>query len=257
MAEGSGGVKSAGRAIEVIEFVAQAGTAGFSEILEGLGIPRSSGHGLIRTLLASGWLDRDAGGQRYRLGLRAWQVGQSYEGNLALVERAKPVMDDLSAETGETVQLARLDGVENVYIAISLSANPMRMASTVGMRLHAHATGIGKALLSTLDPEEAEHRLSGVVLPRLTERTVTDVPDLLRLTERARMLGYAIDDEEFVAGCRCVAVVLTSEHDTGIASALSITAPTFRTDSRWPQSLVPALQRAVRRIRQDLSLPVD
>ena len=100
------------------------------------------------------------------------------------------------------MQLARLDGVENVYIGISLSPNPMRMASSVGMRLYAHATGIGKALLSVLDEPEARARLEAVVLPQLTPRTLIEVDDILRAVRQARELGFATDDEEFVAGCR-------------------------------------------------------
>jgi DNA-binding IclR family transcriptional regulator len=248
-------VKSAGRALDIIDHLAAVGSASFAGIAEGLELPRSSAHGLLRTLVDSGWVEQHPATRAFTLGLRAWQVGQRYDGHRLLIEIAEPVMAALSRSCGETVQLARLDGVENVYIAISPSPNPMRLASTVGMRLHAHATGIGKALLGTLDPAESERRLQEVVLPRLTPRTTTDVGELLAVIERGRVLGYSVDDEEFIDGCRCVALPVTSIGETGIASAMSVTMPTSRTDERWPHSLYEPLRRAVEQVRAGLGLP--
>ncbi|NYE69383.1 IclR family transcriptional regulator [Microlunatus parietis] len=254
MTQPRGPVKSADRALAAIDLVAALGSASFAEIAEALQLPRSSAHGLLGTLVDAGWLDVSAEPRRYRLGLHAWQIGQRYDGHRLLLEKAKPLMDALVGATGETVQLARLDGVENVYIGISLSPNPMRMASSVGMRLHAHATGIGKALLSVLDEADARARLESVVLPQLTPRTLTDVDEILAAVGRAREVGFATDDEEFVAGCRCVAVPLTTERETGIASAMSLTMPTARTDGSWPHGLYPPLRDAAQAIREQLGL---
>jgi DNA-binding IclR family transcriptional regulator len=252
MSQSRGPVKSAERALAVIDLVGDRGGATFAEIVDALELPRSSAHGLLATLVEAGWLELSE--RRYRLGLHVWQLGQGYDGHRLLLETAKPHMDRLVQITGETVQLARLDGVENVYIGISLSPNPMRMASTVGMRLHAHATGIGKALLSVLDEADARARLESVVLPELTPRTVTDVPELMRTIARARDLGFAIDDEEFVAGCRCVAVPLTAASETGIAAAMSITMPTSRTSEGWQHALYAPLRDAAQAIRHELGL---
>jgi DNA-binding IclR family transcriptional regulator len=246
-------VKSADRALAIVEFVASKGTATFTEILEALSLPRSSAFGLLNTLVNSGWLDHDVRTKRYTLGLRAWQVGQMYSGHRDLAHLAKPVMDRLVGQLGETVQLARLEGIENVYIAISESPQPMRLASSVGMRLHAHATGIGKALLSMIDAEDSRTRLSSVALPRLTERTVTDVDQLEGLIDEARRRGYAIDDEEFVSGCRCVAVPLLVSKDGDVVTAMSVTMPTSRTTGDWPANILGPLRDAAEEIRAIIS----
>lgn len=247
---GDGGdVKSAARTLGVIECVARRGSASFTDVVTDLQLPRSSTHGLLRTLQAAGWLQQSPGSRFYSLGLRAWQVGQQYRGHRALAEVATPLMDILAERSGETVQLAMLDGVENVYVAISLSRSPMRLASSVGMRLPAHATGIGKALLSQLDEGEAERRLRAATLERMTDNTVTDVDRLLQNLADVRRTGHAVDDEEYVLGCRCVALPLTQGAEGAEISALSLTTPTFRTGPDWPESVLGELKATAAQIR--------
>lgn len=251
----AGSVKSAGRALEIIEHLAEVEAQTFPQLVAALALPRSSTHGLLRTLVAAGWVEQDPGTKRYALGLKAWQIGQRYDGHRLLLESAPALMAELTDETGETVQMARLDGVENVYIAISPSPNPMRLASNVGMRLHAHATGIGKALLSTLEDDDALRRLSQVAIPRLTAKTITEPEEILQAIRKGRDLGFFIDDEEFIDGCRCVAMPLSWPQETGVAAAVSITMPTSRTDDRWPHSMVEPLHRMIDRMRREMKLP--
>lgn len=250
-------VKSADRTLAVIEYLARNGPTGFTSILEQLQLPRSSAHALLHTLRASGWIQQDAGSSRYSLGLRAWQVGQQYTGHRTLADIASPIMDRLAGELGETIQLARLDGTDNVYIGISLSPSPMRLASAVGMRLPAHATGIGKALLSMLEPAEAAERISTAPLQALTPVTITDAALLLTTVAATRRAGYAVDDGEYIDGCRCVAIPLTGPGDGEVISAISVTMPAFRTGPSWPLDLLSPLRSSVAEIRRALGLRTD
>lgn len=239
-------VKSAERALGLIEFVSEHESVSFGEILTELSIPRSSAHGLLQTLTATGWVSHDPRTRQYSLGLRAWQIGQNFRGNTDLLGIVRPIMDRLAASAGETVQLAQLDGVNNVYIAISQPARTMRLASSVGTQLPAHATGIGKALLSLLLPEEAERRLRAAApLAHLTENTVSDVDELLALLDRVRDEGFAVDDEEYISGCRCVAVPLPFLSDGYRQMALSLTMPTSRTTAGWPLDVYDTLRGTV------------
>lgn len=250
---GNAGVKSADRTLRLIEFVADHGEVGFNAILHALQLPRSSGHGLIQTLVSSGWIAHDPGTRMYSLGLRAWQVGQRYVGHRTLVDSAGPIMERLVDEIHETVQIARLDGLENVYIAVHEANRPMRIASTVGSRLDAHATGIGKALLSMLDRDELIARLrEAQPLRSFTPTTVTTLDELVAKIDRVRTDGYALDDEEAISGVRCVAVPLTAESGAGLLSAISITMPTSRTDASWPDGLLEPLRSAAADIRRVL-----
>ncbi|WP_051267496.1 IclR family transcriptional regulator [Nakamurella lactea] len=246
-------VKSADRALAIIDYVGERGDFSLAEVLRDLALPRSSAHGLLATLVGRGWLEHDGQTHRYRLGLRAWSVGQTYTGHVDVARVAEPVMDELRDRLEETIQLARLQGTENVYIAISEARRPMRLASSVGMRLDSHATGIGKALLAQLDPAEATRRLGSGPLARLTDRTIVD-PDLLAAElDLVRERGWAQDTEEFLPGCRCVAVPVYNDA-AGLIVALSVTAPTSRVGPDWPTGPLAALNGAAATIRQRIEL---
>lgn len=248
----SSGVKSADRALAILEHLAAVKSASFTELSDALGLPKSSASALLATLENAGWIERDRE-RHYTVGIKAWQIGRAYRGHEEIADKAKPLMDALAQSVGETVQLARLDGTENVYIAISESPHPMRLASSVGMRLPSHATGIGKALLSQLEPAERARRVMSATLEPLTPKTVTEPEELLALLSSIAMRGVAVDDEEYVEGCRCVAVPLHTG-SIGIETALSITMPSFRTGPDWPDDLIPALRRTAEQLRATLGL---
>lgn len=220
-------VKSAARVLAVLDLLAERGPLRLSEIVEALGLPPSSAHGLLHTMVLSGYVERDAD-QAYGLGLRLWQIAQTFDGIERLRRVMKPFMDELVERTGETVQLAQLDGIESLYLEISLSPHPMKLASTVGGFLAAHASAIGKALLAGLDPEEARARLERSSPQQLTPNTITDVDALMRELAAARRRGYALDVEEALIGLRCIAMPL---HVSGeVVAALSVSIPTPRYD---------------------------
>lgn len=247
-------VKSAARALEVVELLAHGGPMSFQEISGALSLPRSSAHGLLSTLEATGWLEFSSRDKTYSLGLKAWEVGQRYDGHRILSELAPPIMKALTAVTGETVQLAILDGAENVYVEISPSPNPMRLASSVGMRLPAHATGIGKALLATLDDVEICDRLSGVEMTAHTSHTLTTIDSILAAVSRGRSNGYFIEDEEYIEGSCCVAMTVATPRELGLSVAMSITMPSIRAKEDWPGSMVAALRESCAELRRKLGL---
>jgi DNA-binding IclR family transcriptional regulator len=255
-----GAVKSADRALAILDVIGQRGSLRFAELITLLGLPRSSAHGLVQTLLSRGWLEQNAASRELSLGFRVWELGQHYAGHHDLISAARPVMDALASEVGETVQLARLDGLENVYIAISESPQPMRLASSVGLRLPSHATGIGKALLSQVDAEEVRRRLSGLRLETFTPYTISDPDELVAVIDRVRVEGYAEDNQEYQLGCRCVAVPLRLPRltaGTPMVTALSLTAPLFRCGPDWPQKPLAALRAAVQTLGGSTSEATD
>jgi DNA-binding IclR family transcriptional regulator len=242
-------VKSADRVLAILDLVADRGPVRFTEVTAELGLPRSSAHGLLATLAARDYLEFDEETRRYGLGLSAWRLSQAYSGHSDLEHHARPLMEELAAESGETVQLARLEGIHNVYVAIAHSPRPMQLVSHVGSRLHAHATGVGKMLLAGLPPEEARRRLTAHELPRLTEHTLVDVDELMDRLAHVREAGYAEDREEYVEGCRCVAVPVTGRDGRTVA-AMSVSMPAFRCDDERAAAHLALLRRTAEKLQR-------
>ena len=138
--------------------------------------------------------------------MRVWQVAQNFAYVDSLAQLARKHLTAARDELNETVQLAVLNGINNVYVAKVEADHPLRLVSQVGSRLPAYATGLGKVLLSGLEPTELRRRMTGTTVKHFTERTITS-PDVLeqRLAE-IRAKGYGEDEGEYTPGVYCVAV---------------------------------------------------
>ncbi|MGH3500645.1 MAG: IclR family transcriptional regulator [Nocardioidaceae bacterium] len=227
-----GAVKSAERALQVLDlFTARERALTFTEIGEVLDIPPSSLHGLLRTLVSRGWADYSETTRRYALGIRALEAGNAYTRSFGLPDRARPYMEEIRDEIDETVQLAVLDGRYNVYVAKVDGGHALTLASEVGRRLPAHATGLGKVLLASLPPQRLADLLGDVRLERFTGNTIADLPTLRRYFAEVRRRGFALDNEEYSIGVRCVAAPVQDSGGQTVA-AMSVSVPTPRFDRR-------------------------
>lgn len=232
-------VKSASRVFDILELLAKAPEGlTFSSLNTRLGLPKSSLHALLHVMVSRGYVAFEQQQRTYHLGIRVWEAGQAYLHHRDLLREARPVMDQIVGQINETVQLAVLDGIENVYLAKVDCSHPVRLQSEVGRRLFAHATGLGKVLLAHLPDQEREARLAGVPLPCFTPNTVTD-PQRLRVElTKARATGFAVDDQEYTPGLRCVAVPIY-DHQGQVIAALSASIPLMRAN---PFQLATALR---------------
>ena len=130
----------------------------------------------------------------------------------------------------ETVQLATLDGIENVYVAKVEADQRLVLRSNVGSRLPAYATGLGKVLLSGLDDDELRRRFHGVKFQRFTERSITDFAKLYEVIQQVRKDGFGVDNGEYTSGVFCVAVPVR-DHSGHVISAMSVSVPEVRSTS--------------------------
>lgn len=234
-------VKSAGRVLEVLEELAASGPRPMSGLADHLGVPRSSMHALLRTMQRYGWLETDATGTLYGLGVHSLLVGSAYVDSDDVVARTAPALDTLAEKTGETVHLGRLEGHHVVYLAKRESTHPLRMFSSVGRRLSAYSTALGKALLAPLTDDEIASGLPPK-LEALTPKTITAPEQLIEDIRRVRARGYAIDDEESALGLRCFAIALPPRAPT--QDAVSISVPVFRLDDEREEEIVRLLFQA-------------
>lgn len=239
-AASGGAVKSADRVLTILDLLAERDALTFSEIVRELSLPKSSVHNLLATMIDRDYVEYDPAAKTYGLGIRVWQIGRARRDVEHLRTVLKPLMDQLREQTEETVQLARLDGADAIYLEISESPHPMKLSSTPGVRLPAHASGIGKVLLAALDPLDARARLESAPLQAFTSHTLTDVDAIARELERIRQRGYGTDDEEFAIGCRCVAMPVR-DGSGQVVAAMSVSIPT----PRWSREFAASARRAL------------
>lgn len=237
-----GPVKSALRVLLVIELLTEEpGGLTFAQIAARLSLPKSSTHSLLRTMRERGHLALDEEG-RYRVGLRIWQAGQTHEQGFHLAEASRPYLRAARDELQETIQLAVLDGIENVYLAKEDADQRLVLQSHVGARLPAYATGLGKALLSGLSDEEVLRRLASGNLRRFTPNTITHTADLLAELAEVRRRGYSTDHGEYTDGVTCVAVPVRN-HDAEVVAAISVSVPVIRVNDKFEERAAKVLAR--------------
>ncbi|SEN36989.1 transcriptional regulator, IclR family [Actinacidiphila rubida] len=238
-------VKSAARVLEVLELLGADGARlSLAEMAAAMAVPKSSLHAILRTMEARRWVDVDPSGTRYSLGLKALLTGTAYLEGDDVTSLAGPVLDALAEETGEAVHLGRLDGTTVVYLAKRESRHALRMYSAVGRRLPAHASALGKAVLSRYDPAEVQRRLDWP-LERLTPNTVTDPDAFLRQLAEARLRGWATDDGENSVDIRCVAVALGGGPGS---DAISCSAPASRMDDARLEEVAQAVTESAHQL---------
>lgn len=222
-----GSIKSAERVMDLLELISrQRDGLGFTALIDALDYPKSSLHGLLRALTDRGFLSYDPEGKVYRIGVGVWEAGQSYTQAAHTARVALPHLRNARDVLGETVQMAILDGLDNVYIAKEESPQAFRLVSDVGNRLPAHTTGLGKVLLAALPSDELDRRLEGVRLSRYTQHTVTGHDELKARLERIRVLGYAEDSGEYTLGLYCLAVPV--KRRGSVVAAISCSTPVAR-----------------------------
>ncbi|QHC28886.1 IclR family transcriptional regulator [Streptomyces sp. HF10] len=239
---GGAQVKSAVRTVELLEYFAgRPGMHSLAAVQETVGYPKSSLYMLPRTLVELGWVETDATGTRYGIGVRALLVGTSYIDGDEVVAAARPALDRLADHTTETVHLARLDGTGVVYLATRPSPHSPRPFTRVGRRLPAHSTSLGKAILATYTDDEVRALLPPE-LPALTEHTLTDRERLIEELRRVRERGFAVDREENTVGLRCFGVALA--YRSPARDAVSCSVPVARLTPDRERTIKDALSEA-------------
>ncbi len=220
------GVQCVERVLEMLEVVSE-GERKIKEIAEAMNLPRTTVYRLLSTLEPWGYVRRNPETGGYRLGFRLFELGSRLVQQTGFEEEAQPRMEELSRRSGETVNLAVLDGLQVLYIKKVESKEPLKMGILVGTRVPAHCSGLGKAMLAFSDPMELERYLAKGELKGYTSNTITSTAALREEMERIRRQGYAIDNEEYFTGIRCVAAPVL-DHEGRVVAGMSISGPVVR-----------------------------
>nr|WP_275402531.1 IclR family transcriptional regulator [Streptomyces sp. SID13031] len=200
-------VKSAERTLRILEVLGDArGPMSVTELHKQTGYPRSSLHQLLHTMIATGWIESTNDGAMVGIGSRALLVGTAYLDRDPALPHAIRTLEVIREDSGYTCHYARLEGASVIYLATREAIAPSRATSRVGRQLPAHATSLGKALLSELTATEVSLELPSDPLPALTANTVGTHAALAEELAEARRRGYSIEREQNVLGLGCVGV---------------------------------------------------
>jgi IclR family pca regulon transcriptional regulator len=206
------------------------------------GLTRAAARRYLLTLVSLGYAESD--GKSFRLLPRILRLGYAYLSTASLPKLAQPILDRVGERVREVVSLATLDGTEVVFLARSESRRVISATTSVGMRLPAYCTAMGRVMLAGLTDAEAERRLSGAPLRLLTSRTRTDLRDVMAEISAARKNGFAVSDEELETGLRSIAVPVTNPQGK-VMLAMSVSLQTAHmTVEEMVEKILPELNAA-------------
>jgi DNA-binding IclR family transcriptional regulator len=240
--------------LDVLEFlVAQRRSMTLTELSSGLGVSKSSVHHLLSTLSRRGLLQR-LPDQRYRIGLKAWEIG-CQAAPIEIGRAAAPHMAELVSAISEGCDLGVRDGCHMICMQMIECPQPVRVHARVGDRNPVHCTSTGLALLATLSDLEVEALLPEKLEP-VTPDTIADRETLLRELRRTRMRGHAV----YLGGWRIdvagVAVAIRDGSGRAVAG-LCVPAPRYRVTRPWLQRIAPTLVATAQRIERDIAGGAD
>jgi len=198
-----------------------------AEIAATTGLHKSTLYRLLEAMRSHRLIGFDTASGRYHPGLKLFEIGSLAAGRFALERHAHPTLEHLATVSGETAHLCVLDGSDVVYVAKVECTRTLRIPSAVGQRNPAYCTGVGKALLAFLAPQQLQAYLARTTLKPFTQRTLTSGAELKANLRQVAMQGYAVDDQEREEGVRCVAAPVR-DHSGEAVAAISIAGPSIR-----------------------------
>ncbi len=230
-------IQSLARGLKILDLLGQASDGiSITELAETLKVDKGSASRLVSTLARYGYAEKDEVTRRYHLGPQVVGLSRSVLTRLPLREAAKSYLRQLMERTGECAHLAVPAQGKVLYIDQVESPATLRVNAEVGTMNPLHCTALGKALLAFGDVE-----IPGT-LERFTPRTIKSKRTLQGHLEEIRRIGYAVDDEEFDPGVRCIAVPIFDFRDK-VIGAIGISGPSTRiTPERLPQLAVMVVE---------------
>lgn len=224
------------------------------DVAQQTGINKSTAYRFLAHLEHDGYVFRDASGA-YAIGVRLARLasGSSYQTTLRKLSR--PILQQLWRATGETVNLAVLDGREVLYLDVMESSHTFRLVSQVGLRRPVYCTALGKVMLAFIPEEEQQYFFEGMSFERFTPHTIRGAVQLRKEFAVIRQRGYSLDNEEAYLGSRCIGAPIF-EASGKIAAALSVSGPTTRVTREKVPAFAAAAKNAAMAVSRTLGYTI-
>ncbi len=246
-------VRSVERALDILLcFTLEKPTLSLTQIAEHVGMHKSTIHRLLTTLEAKRFVTRDKATGMYQLGFRFIELAAIMLNDIDINRWAQPYLHHLSVLSGETVDLAVLDGDHVVYLQVVESPQRVKIAAAVGQRLPLYCTATGKAFLAYL-PEYQVREMLANGLTKYTENTVTSLTDLDQDLRKTRERGFSISKEEYEKDINAVAAPVLDANGCPLA-VIAIVGPSYRLSDDSMRKLGQSILETTAAIAREVGL---
>jgi len=247
-------LQSLDRAVAVLDLLGESeGPLGLADVCERMDLHKSTAHRALMVLERCGLIERTPE-NRFRLGLKLYELGTRAVEQIDLRARVHPWFRRLSAQVGETVHLGVLQKTSVVYLdKMEPSNRRVWLSSRIGTSNPVYCTAMGKAMMAFLPEELQGEIMARIRFVRYTHRTLMTPEALMRSLDRVRRRGYAIDDEEVEEGVRCIGAPILNETGYPMA-AVSVSGPTSRITQQSVPGIAEHLLRCCREISGSLGI---
>ena len=228
-------------------------------LAEETGIPKPTLHRMLQQLESAGLLERSGDSRQYGTGVRLRKLAENLLLNDTFHGARHGVLRSLVNEIGESCNLTALSGSEVMYLDRVETPAPLRFYLHSGSRVPVHCSASGKLFLAGMTPSQRQRLLANAPLEAFTPKTLTDLDALEEEIKQVKRQGFALDNEEFLPGLMCVAVLVPSPSGRSNL-CVAVQAPIMRLTPDKALGLLPALQRAAdafSRIENDAADPLD
>ena len=246
-------IRSVTNALNLLEqFKGDRDELGVTELSNRLGLHKNNIFRLLATLETKGYIEQNKATENYRLGVKSLELGQTFIKQLGLVRQAKPFLKEIVKQCNEMAYIGTIRQSSVVYLDVEEANQMVKVANGVGWRHPIHCTAIGKAQIAFFSEEELEKL--GVLdnMDKFTENTIVARAKFIRHLKEVAKQGYAIDNEEYNSGVRCIAVPVR-DYTGRVVGGISVCGPSFRmTDELLKTKIIPVVKDAGEKVSKRL-----
>lgn len=250
-------IKSVGNALDLLEeFSGDVRELGVTELSRRLKLHKNNVFRLLATLESKGYIEQNKETENYRLGLKSLDLGQTYLAQIGLVRQTRPLLEELAQKCNENAQLGIIRQNSAVFLDVVEAEQTVRVASRVGWRVPVYCSAVGKAQIAFKSESEIEKIVSFDDMKKFTQNTMAKREEFLRHLRDIREKGYAVDNEEYELGVKCVGVPIW-DYTQHVVAGVSVAGPAFRlTDEVLKEKVIPAVVEVGREISRRLGFEV-
>ena len=238
------------RVLDILKYLSiQPDGLTLTEISEKMQSPKSTIVPILHTMTENNFIEYDDALRKYSIGLNTCVIGNTYLQNHSMIDIIHNEIYNIVKQSNEICQLGILEGKEVLYMAKVDSPNPIRLMSSIGSRLPAYATSLGKSLLSLYTLDELKHLYPNDLKP-LTKNTITSIDELFNQLQIVKNTSIAIERSETHPDISCISTPLIK--DNKVIAAISVSIPNFRYNDEKEQQISNILLESKTRLEKIL-----